>query len=109
MQADFGESRTVDQVDLETSADHWKTRVRLLGFVDGAWKQLADNPEQLSLPPQRFSRRMVTLEMAARGVHYILVDPVDYGARDILEDPDYWGLKEIGRTGEIRLYHIEPK
>ena len=109
IEVDFGQDQAVDQVDVETSADHWATRIRLLGSADGSsWKPLAGMPEDLDLPPQRFARRMATLEMAARGVHYLLVEPSDYGARDILDDPGFWGLKEIGQTGEVRLYHIEP-
>lgn len=106
---DFNDSQTVDQVDVETSADHWKTRIRLLGATAGEWKVLADKPEEFPLEPQRFARQMVTREIAARGVHYLLIDSTDYGARDIIDDPGYWGLKEISRTGEAHLYRIEPK
>ena len=110
IQADFGENRLVDQVDVETSADHWKTRIRLLGSVDGAsWKPLADKFEELPLQPWKFSRQMVTLEMAARGVHYLLIDRGDFGAQDIFDDPGFWGLKLIGEAGQSRLYYIEPR
>lgn len=109
VEVDFGENRSVDQVDVETSADHWKTRIRLLGWVEGSWKTLAPKPEDLPLQPPAFARRMVTLEMAARGVHYVLLDAVDYGARDVFDDPGYWGLQEIGLAGEARLYLVKPR
>ena len=108
VETDFGSAQTVDQVDLLTSPDHWKTRVRVLGLVDGAWNQLGNNPEESELPIWRFARRMATLEIAARGIHYIMVESADYGARDIIQDPEFWGLKELGRTGETHLYRIEP-
>ena len=72
-------------------------------------KQLSDKIEESFLKPQPYARRMVTLEMAARGVHYVLIDPGDYGARDILEDPGFWGMKDLGEAGGgSHLYHIEP-
>ncbi|HEY3740168.1 MAG TPA: hypothetical protein VGL53_10000 [Bryobacteraceae bacterium] len=112
IEVDLPAPQTIDQVDVETSADNWMTRIRLLGAESPAasLKLLTDKIEELPIKPQPYARRMVTLEMAARGVHYLLIDPVDYGARDIFEDPEVWGLKELGQVGEngARLYHIEP-
>ena len=109
VEVDFRGPQTIDQVDIETSFDHWKTRARVTGLVDGRWTTLADRPEDLPMPPWRFARRMATLEIAARGVHYMLIDSTDYGARDIIDDPAYWGLEELGASGDAHLYHIKPK
>ena len=108
VEVDFGVNQTIDQVDLETSPDHWKTRTRVLGFVDGAWKPLATKFEEMQLQPSRFSRRMATLEIAARGVHFLLVDPTDYSGPDIIDDPGFWGLEQVAQAGDAHLYHIKP-
>jgi hypothetical protein len=83
----------------------------LLGSAsaDGPLTQLSDTIEEQPIPIQPFARRMITLEIAARGVHYLLLDPGDYDARQIFDDPGVWGLKELGEAGGgARLYYIEP-
>ena len=109
VEVDFGENQTIDQVDLETSPDHWKTRVRVLGEIDGKWKPIAGNPDESQLPPWEFARRMATLEMVSQGIHYLLLESNDYGARDIIDHTAFWGLEEIGQAGEAHLYRIKPK
>ena len=43
-------------------------------------------------------------QLHARGIHYIALFDTDYGADDIREDPEGWGLQEIARGFGARLY-----
>lgn len=110
IEIDLGESRTIDRVDFETSADHWQTRMRLLGAANanGPFTELRPEPEELDGKPTPHARRLATLELAARGIRYLLVDPNDYAAKDIYRAPGYWGLEPIGEAGGARLYRVEP-
>jgi hypothetical protein len=55
-------------------------------------------------PPPASSRRMATYELAVRGIHYLVLNDTDFSAKDILEDPDAWGLKIVSEVAGAKLY-----
>ncbi len=109
LDVDFGREETVDEVRLITSSDFTRIRLRLesispSGDAAGAWEKIAEDPRQVPQAVPQNLRRMATYEMHARGVHYLLIYDSNYGAEDFAEDPEVWGLKQIARGYEARLY-----
>ncbi|MCU1338719.1 MAG: 4-amino-4-deoxy-L-arabinose transferase and related glycosyltransferase of family-like protein [Bryobacterales bacterium] len=105
LDADFGRDESVDEVRLITSSDFERIRLRVESMSPaGEWEKVAENPRLVSLAVPQGIRRMATYEMHARGVHYLMIYDVNYGADDFAEDPEAWGLKLIGRDYQARLY-----
>lgn len=108
IETDFGRDQPVDQVVVETSTDGmWSVtlQVEMMG-ASGRWVKLAENPElrEIKVPP--WLRRAATYELHSRGVNYLLVFDQDWGASDLLDDPDAWGLQIVARTAHATLYKV---
>ncbi len=102
---DLGSAQTVDQVRIETSPDSNSVRLSLQVMNDaGAWETVVDKPEDLDVPAPPSMRRAATYELDQRGIHYILMYDTDFGADDIREDPEAWGLEEVAKGFGARLY-----
>lgn len=102
---DLGNAQTIDQVRIETSPDSNSVRLQLQVMNDaGAWETVVDAPEDIDVAAPPSMRRAATYELDQRGIHYILMYDTDFGADDIREDPEAWGLEEIARGFGARLY-----
>jgi hypothetical protein len=51
-------------------------------------------------------RRAAIRKFQAHGVDYILTTDSDFHARDFVEKPGLWGISEIARSGDLRLYQL---
>jgi hypothetical protein len=63
-----------------------------------------DAPEDIDVLAPAGMRRAATYEIHQRGVHYILLYDTDFGAEDVREDPEAWGLQQIAMGYGARLY-----
>jgi len=106
---DFGASKSVDQVRVETSRDHAKAQLRL-ETQDNAnrWVTLAENPEQIDIVPRGSTRRAATSELRTRGINYLLIGDGDWGAQDMRDDPEAWGLDVVTAGWGVTLYKVVP-
>jgi hypothetical protein len=103
---DFGKNQSIDEVQLETSYD---TNLRLqLESMDssGKWVKIASDPQTQEVPPPVGIRKWATRELHARGIDYILMQDTDWGAGDMREDPESWGLQEIAKGYGARIYKV---
>jgi hypothetical protein len=105
LDVDFGRDESVDEARVITTYDIDHTRVQLESAspADG-WEKIADKPRLMYQPVPQGIRRMATYEIAARGVHFLMLRGTDYGAEDVAGDPEAWGLKVIGHDHEAALY-----
>jgi hypothetical protein len=105
LDVDFGRDESVDEARVITTYDIDHTRVQLESAspADG-WEKIADKPRLMYQPVPQGIRRMATYEIAARGVHFLMLRGTDYGAEDVAGDPEAWGLKLIGHDHEAALY-----
>jgi hypothetical protein len=105
LEVDLGREQPVDEVRLETSRDYLKVRLEVQRRNEaGQWEKLADQPEDREIPAPKSARRAATRELHDRGLHYILMWDMDWGADDIREDPEGWGLQLVGDAQGARLY-----
>jgi hypothetical protein len=108
VEAGFGSPEAVDSVELDCSRDQYRTRLRLEGeIVTGAWKTLADAPAESEIPPPADLRRATARAMKAMGIDYILMGPSDFGANDLRDHPEAWGVTEVAERSGTRLYRID--
>lgn len=49
-------------------------------------------------------RRETTRELHLRGIDYFAFYDTDFGAEDFRDDPEAWGLEQIGEVRGARLY-----
>ncbi len=73
----------------------------------GRWSQIeATNLHGDRCRLQGNIRKAATYELKLRGVNYLLLRDTDYGAEDIRDDPESWGLKEIAVGFGARIYQV---
>jgi len=106
---DFASVKTVDQVRVETSRDHSKAELRVEAQDEaGRWILVAEKPEEIAMVPRGSVRRAATYELRARGVNYLLIGGDDFGAMDMRDDPEGWGLQIVAEGWGATLYRVVP-
>lgn len=105
LEADFGREEAVDEVRVETSSDSIHVRMQPEAMTtSGAWETLPAKLTSSDVAPNPNSRRMATYELHQRGIHYVLLFDSDFGAEDLRDDPEAWGLQQIASVNGARLY-----
>jgi hypothetical protein len=93
LEADFGKPKLVDEVRLFVSSDALCNHLHLRGAaVDGVWRDLPVLQSAMPVLLQNNPRAEATHELAARGIHYLLVTPTTFGANDFDENAAAWGI-----------------
>ena len=106
---DFGASALLDEIRIETSPDFANIKIRTEVTDDaGSWVKLGDDFTNSPIEVKVNIRRAATYEMHLRGVNYLLMADSDFGADDMRDDPEAWGLKEIAARYGARLYQVLP-
>jgi hypothetical protein len=109
LDVDFGSQKQVDEVRMETSRDfQWPMRFEVQMMEAGRWTSIADKYDERAMRPHGSLRRAATYELRARGVNYVLIQDGDFGADDLKDDPESWGLEVSGQTARATLYRIVP-
>jgi hypothetical protein len=106
---DFGAPTPLDEIHIETSPDfsHIKIQTEVTDSA-GKWVKLGDDFANLPIKVSANIRRAATWEMHLRGLNYLLMNDTDYGAGDMKDDPEAWGLKQIAQGYGARLYKVTP-
>lgn len=105
LQVNFGGSELVDAVALECAGVDARLRLEALR-ADGRWAPMTDHPEELSTDAPIGLRRSATLEMKARGYHFIWANDDQTAADDMRQFPSYWGLTPLVSKNGSTLYRI---
>jgi hypothetical protein len=109
VEVDFGRAETIDEVRIETSRDNQRLALRIEGMdAEGRWTTLSESADEKALAPPEGIRRMISLEIKERGVDYIMLNDGEWGWDDLAEDPEAWGMREVGYAHGARLYEILP-
>ncbi len=105
---DFGRAESLDQVKIETSYDyHLHPQVIVEAMNDaGKWEDIARGPVITVLDPGPNIRRAATRALRDRGIHYLLMHEGDFGAKEMNDDPEGWGLTQIAAGYGVRLYQV---
>ncbi len=108
--ADFGRTETVDEVDMETSRAYaWPIRFEVETMNEaGQWVKIAENFEERPMRARGSLRRAATYEMHQRGVNYLLVGDHEWGSDNFRDDPESWGLAVVGKLNGVTLYKVNP-
>ncbi len=105
--ADFGKNQSVDEVQLDTSFDYANIRLQLEAMgSSGKWIKIAPEPETKAIPLPVAIRKWATRELHARGIDYIVMQDTDWGAEDMSDDPESWGLEVIAKGYGARIYKV---
>jgi hypothetical protein len=97
----------LDSVLLETTSAQAGARLTLEGLAGGdTWRTLSDGSEDAESLRQPGLRRLAVREFRAQGIEYILVADSDFFARDFGGKPELWGIAEVARVNDLRLYKL---
>ncbi|MBZ5606825.1 MAG: discoidin domain-containing protein [Acidobacteriia bacterium] len=108
LDVDFGRAQTVDAVVVETSGDARAAKIKLDAMTpDGKWTTISEQPYEIERASRANLRRAATSELKARGIRYLLIRDDDHGARDFSVYANQWGITNIGRWNNRRLYRID--
>jgi hypothetical protein len=106
---DFGREETIDEIRIETSTESSSARLQPeVMNASGTWESLNAQRETREISPSPDARKLATSAMSKLGVHYVVLYSSDHLADDVGRDPANWGMQEIGRAGDARLYKIVP-
>jgi hypothetical protein len=106
---DFGRAEQIDEVRMETSHDYeWPFRFRVESMEAGSWSAVVDQFEEQPIHYRVPMRRAATYELAARGIHYLMIQDTDWGAADFRDDPELWGLTIVLRADGATVYRVMP-
>jgi hypothetical protein len=105
---DFGKDEALDEIRIETSPDYFVRELHVEAMnPDGTWVELPRSMKTDLADRSKYSFRLAaTYEMKARGIHYLLVGDDYFGAGDIEDDPEAWGLQMAAVGYGIRLYKV---
>jgi hypothetical protein len=107
VEVDLGGYAELDTASIESSPDQGSIQLRLQGLTEtGAWRDLPARAEYIDTVRPAGLRRAAIREFKAHGVHYILTTDSDFHARDFVEKPGLWGISEVARSGDFRLYQL---
>ena len=109
LDTEFGKPESIDEVRIETSPDYLRIQLQLEVNEAGAWTRIASDPEERVVEVMASIRRAATFELHARGVNYVLMGDQDYGAEDMRDDPESWGLQQVAAGYGERLYKVTVK
>jgi F5/8 type C domain len=106
---DFGTTQKIDELRIERSSDYNRIQIQIEVMTDASgWTKLLATHQDSGMQPHGNIRRAATYELAARGIHYLMLYDTDYGAADVRGDPAAWGLTEIAKGYGARIYRVNP-
>jgi len=104
---DFGKYESVDEVRLDTSFDYANLRLQVEAMdPSGRWVKIASDPETKTIAPPVVIRKWATRELHARGIDYIVMQDTDWGADDMIDDPESWGFEVVAKGYGARIYKV---
>jgi hypothetical protein len=107
IETDFPKYELLDQVTMETSLDYANLRWQVESKnASGQWVKIASNPETQNIAAPAAIRKWASRELHERGIDYIVMQDTDWGAEDMREDPESWGMKEIAKGYGARIFKV---
>lgn len=105
IEVDFGMDQQVDAVQLEGPYDCVAHGERIEGMgAGGKWTALTDQRTIAALSPRSFMGKAAMRELKLRGYDFLFIRKGEFGWAEVAENPDAWGLQEVGQANEGRLY-----
>jgi len=104
---DFGSTTVVDSVRLLCSPSQYDMRMRVDGQLEsGRWVILNSKPEEIAVEDPPALRRDAVAAIRARGVQWVMLYDSDYGAADLKDRAQEWGITMVGERKGARLYRL---
>jgi hypothetical protein len=109
IETDFGRGQAADEVRVELSADEWNVRMEIeVPDNTGKWRPLAARATEVQTRYAGSLRRAAMYEFRNSGVHYLFLTDTDWGAKEVAESPESWGLKLLDHSHGGRIYRVLP-
>ena len=107
LDTDFGKYESLDEVRLDTSFDYANLRLQVEAMdSSGGWVKIASDPETKTIAPPVAIRKWASRELHARGIEYVVMQDTDWGADDMIDDPESWGFEVVAKGYGARLYKV---
>ncbi len=107
VEVELGGRAEVDTALLESSPDQARVPISLQVLPDrGAWKTVFEWTEDTDVLRPAGLRRAAIREFLAQRIEYLLAADSDFLGQDLQAKPDLWGVTEVARSGDLRLYRL---
>ncbi len=103
---DFGSEIEVDEVVADCSPLQENIRLNLEEWNDGGWRALPSQHTTSSMPLPGHLRQAAIDYLKSSGMHWIVIDKENWGAKDFLVNHEQWGITPVAITRELVLYHL---
>jgi len=104
---EFHREETLDGVLMEAAPDQPGIRLKLEGRdASGKWIPLSAAPRISDAGAPLGLRRATMAELRRRGIDYILSFEDERETRDLRENPDLWGLRQVAQDKETKLFQL---
>ncbi|HLJ45827.1 MAG TPA: glycosyltransferase family 39 protein [Bryobacteraceae bacterium] len=104
---DFGSAVEVDEVIADCSPLQENIQLHLEEWSSGSWRALTTEDAASSLPLPAHLRRAAIDYLEANGVHWMVIDKDNWGAKDFLLNRAQWGITPVAITRELVLYRLD--
>jgi len=104
---DFGAPLAIDRVELHCSHDQPRVEIHPESCDGAVCAPIPARREKVDDPPAGDFRRIATRTVKERGIEYLLIDPTNWTAADMKNDPARWGMDFIAERAGYRLYRLK--
>ncbi len=108
VEVDLGTEQNLDTVEADSPHDCVAHTLRLETMdASGKWSTVSASPQIVPLTPPQFMGKAAMRELKLRGIDYLFLPETDFGNPEVQENPAAWGLTEVGKAGNGRLYRLD--
>lgn len=108
VELDLGSEQSVDTVRMESPYDCTERVVRLSWSAGGEnWETIADSAEIGAADAPPFMGKAAMREFKIRGIDYFFIRHGEPGWAEVHENPEAWGLTQVGEASNGRLYRLD--
>ena len=106
VEVDFQSEQLVDEVVIERAVDRRWVELAIQANTSGNWRELKAAEEGKEFRLLESARRSSTEAMKRLGLRWIVAEEDAFGAKDLRERSEQWGITQIVKAGTYRLWRL---
>ena len=107
LELDFENTEAVDEVVVESALSQGAQMTVEVRPEKGGWARVGGTVEESREEASPDLRRAASLQLKARGIHFLLVNDSDFAADDLKKNASLWGITELFEAHGTRFYRID--
>ena len=107
VEVDFQNEQVVGEVVVERSIDRRWFELAVQTNAAGTWRESKAAGESKDFQLLQSARRSSTEAMKRLGLRWIVAEEDAFGAKDLREKPQQWGITQVAAGGRYRLWRLD--